>query len=66
MPRKRIIYPDKEALLKELIDGTRTLNSAYLLKFRNLTLYNDIDQHNLISDAISLYLASKKIKNLKF
>ncbi|TNZ92670.1 hypothetical protein CGK37_13035 [Vibrio parahaemolyticus] len=66
MPRKRLIYEDSESLLKELIEGTRTLNSAYLLKFRSISVYNDIDQHNLISDAISLYLASKKIKNLKF
>lgn len=66
MPRKRLIYEDSEILLKELIEGTRTLNSAYLLKFRSISVYNDIDQHNIISDAISLYLASKKIKNLKF
>ncbi len=66
MPRKRLIYEDSESLLKELIEGTRTLNSAYLLKFRSISVYNDIDQYNIISDAISLYLASKKIKNLKF
>ena len=66
MPRKRLIYETKDELLKELVEGTRTLNSVYTLKFRTLNIYNDQEQYNLICDVIKMYLASQKIKNIKF
>ena len=66
MPRKRLIYETKDELLKELVEGTRTLNSVYTLKFRTLNIYNDQEQYNLICDVINMYLASQKIKNIKF
>ncbi len=66
MPRKRILYESPEQVLNDLITKSRSLQAIYVAQFRALNDYEDIEQYEILTTAIKMYQASKKLKYITF
>ncbi|MCY9879617.1 hypothetical protein OTK59_24055 [Vibrio natriegens] len=66
MPRKRILYENPEQVLNDLITESRSLKAIYVAQFRALNDYEDFEQHEILTTAIKMYQASKKLKDITF
>lgn len=66
MPRKRILYESPEQVLNDLITKSRSLQAIYVAQFRALNDYEDFEQYEILTTAIKMYQASKKLKHITF